>query len=59
MKRQFTLVIVTHSLQQAARVSERIGFFRPGRSIEVGETAEVLTHPRHPLTKSYITGRIG
>ncbi|WP_208110188.1 hypothetical protein [Methylocaldum gracile] len=50
---------MTHSLQQVARVSKRIGFFHPGRLIEVGETAEVLTHPRHPLTKSYITGRIG
>jgi phosphate transport system ATP-binding protein len=59
LKREFTIVIVTHSLQQAARVSDRTGFFHLGRLIEVNETAELFTHPRHPLTESYITGRIG
>lgn len=59
LKRQFTIVIVTHSMQQAARVSQRTGFFHLGRLIEVNETGELFTKPRHPLTEAYLTGRIG
>jgi phosphate transport system ATP-binding protein len=59
LRRQFTLVIVTHSMQQAARVSQRAAYFHMGRLVEVGETAELFTRPRHPLTEAYLTGRIG
>jgi phosphate transport system ATP-binding protein len=59
LKRQFAIVIVTHSMQQAARVSQRTGYFHLGRLIEVNETAELFTNPRHSLTEAYLTGRIG
>ena len=55
----YTIVIVTHSMQQAARVSQRTAFFHLGHLIEVGETAQVFTNPQHPLTEEYITGRFG
>jgi len=56
---QFTIAIVTHSMQQAARVSQRTAYFHLGKLIEVGETAQVFTNPRHQLTEDYITGRFG
>jgi phosphate transport system ATP-binding protein len=56
---QFTIAIVTHSLQQAARVSQRTAYFHLGRLIEVGPTREIFENPRHPLTIDYITGRFG
>ncbi|BBA35897.1 phosphate transporter ATP-binding protein [Methylocaldum marinum] len=59
LRQQLTIVTVTHSVQQAARVSQRTAYFHFGRLIEVGETDQVLTHPRHPLTEAYLTGRIG
>lgn len=59
LKEQFTIVIVTHSMQQAGRVSERIAYLHMGRLIEVGDTAKVFTAPEHKLTQDYITGRIG
>jgi phosphate transport system ATP-binding protein len=55
----YTIVIVTHSMQQAARVSQRTAFFHLGHLIEVGETAQVFTNPQHQLTEEYITGRFG
>jgi len=55
----YTIVIVTHSMQQAARVSQRTGFFHLGKLIEVGETEKMFTSPQHPLTQGYITGRFG
>jgi phosphate transport system ATP-binding protein len=55
----YTIVIVTHSMQQAARVSQRTAYFHLGRLIEVGETAQVFTNPQHQLTEDYITGRFG
>ncbi len=55
----YTIALVTHSMQQAARVSQRTAYFHLGRLIEVGETAQVFTNPRHPLTEDYITGRFG
>jgi phosphate transport system ATP-binding protein len=55
----YTVIIVTHSLAQAARVSQRVAYFHLGRLIEVGTTAEVFTHPRHELTENYVTGRFG
>ncbi len=55
----FTIVIVTHSMQQAARVSQRTAFFHLGELIEVGDTEQIFTNPRHKLTQGYITGRFG
>ncbi|HSD82954.1 MAG TPA: phosphate ABC transporter ATP-binding protein PstB, partial [Anaerolineae bacterium] len=57
LREQFTIVIVTHSMQQAARVSQRTAYFHLGKLIEVGATERVFTNPRHPLTSDYIRGR--
>jgi phosphate transport system ATP-binding protein len=59
LSEQFTIVIVTHSMQQAARVSTRTGYFHMGKLIEVGDTASLFTNPRHKLTDDYISGRFG
>jgi len=59
LRQHFSIAIVTHSMQQAARVSQRTAYFHLGHLIEVGETADIFTHPRHPLTEDYITGRFG
>ena len=59
LREDYTIAIVTHSMQQAARVSQRTAYFHLGRLIEVGETAQVFTNPRHQLTEDYITGRFG
>ncbi|MCX7553094.1 phosphate ABC transporter ATP-binding protein PstB [Marinicella sp. S1101] len=59
LKQNFTIVIVTHSMQQAARVSQRTAYFHMGRLIEVGETDQIFTNPTHELTEKYITGRFG
>lgn len=56
---QYTIVIVTHSMQQAARVSQRTAYFHMGDLIEVGETRKIFTNPLHALTEDYITGRFG
>ena len=55
----YTIVIVTHSMQQAARVSRRVAFFHLGGLVEVNETNRIFTNPEHKLTEDYITGRIG
>ena len=59
LKKRYTIAIVTHSMQQAARVSERTAYFHLGKLIEVGSTKEVFTLPKHELTENYITGRFG
>ena len=59
LRENYTIVIVTHSMQQAARVSQRTAYFHLGRLIEVGETNQIFTNPRHRLTEDYITGRFG
>lgn len=59
LREDYTIAIVTHSMQQAARVSQRTAYFHLGRLIEVGETAQIFTNPRHQLTEDYITGRFG
>jgi len=59
LKTQFSIVIVTHSMQQAARVSQRTAYFHLGDLIEVGPTERIFTKPRHQLTQDYITGRFG
>ncbi len=57
--RDYTIVIVTHSMQQAARVSQRTAYFHLGDLLEVGPTDQIFTNPIHPLTEDYITGRFG
>jgi len=59
LKENYTIAIVTHSMQQAARVSQRTAYFHLGRLIEVGETKQIFTLPKHELTENYITGRFG
>jgi phosphate transport system ATP-binding protein len=59
LRSQFSVVIVTHSMQQAARVSQRTAFFHLGYLVEYGETGQIFTNPQDPRTESYITGRIG
>ncbi len=59
IKKKYTIVIVTHSMQQAARVSQRTAYFHLGKLIEVGNTREIFTTPKHQLTENYITGRFG
>jgi phosphate transport system ATP-binding protein len=59
LRAEYTIAIVTHSMQQAARVSQRTAYFHLGKLIEVGETAQIFTNPRHQLTEDYITGRFG
>jgi phosphate transport system ATP-binding protein len=59
LRAQYTIVIVTHSMQQAARVSDRTAYFHLGKLVEVGETKKIFTRPAHRLTEDYITGRFG
>ena len=59
LRAQYTIVIVTHSMQQASRVSQRTAYFHLGDLIEVGPTEVIFTNPRHALTQDYITGRFG
>ena len=59
LKRDYTIVIVTHNMQQAARVSQRTAFFHLGELVEYGKTSEIFTNPREQRTQDYITGRYG
>ncbi len=59
LRENFTIAIVTHSMQQAARVSQRTAYFHLGNLVEVGETTQIFTNPEHKLTEDYITGRFG
>ncbi|MBL8983952.1 MAG: phosphate ABC transporter ATP-binding protein, partial [Gemmatimonadetes bacterium] len=59
LKAELTIVMVTHNLQQAARVSDRTAFFYLGQLIEVGQTQAMFTSPREDRTEAYITGRFG
>jgi phosphate transport system ATP-binding protein len=59
LKRQYTIVIVTHNMQQAARVSDTTAFFWLGKLIEVNATEQMFTNPNEKLTEDYITGRFG
>jgi phosphate transport system ATP-binding protein len=59
LRERFTIVIVTHNMQQAARVSQRTAFFHLGELIELGKTSEIFTNPHEQRTKDYITGRFG
>ncbi|MBI4420761.1 MAG: phosphate ABC transporter ATP-binding protein [Gemmatimonadetes bacterium] len=59
LKREFTVVIVTHNLQQAGRISDDTAFFYLGELIETGVTEDIFTAPRDPRTEAYVTGRFG
>lgn len=59
LRTQYSIVIVTHSMQQAARVSQRTAYFHLGKLIEVGETSSVFTSPQNKSTEDYITGKVG
>jgi phosphate transport system ATP-binding protein len=59
LSQDYAIVIVTHSMQQAARVSRRVAYFHLGLLVEVDETDKIFTNPQHKLTEDYITGRIG
>ncbi|WP_116596984.1 phosphate ABC transporter ATP-binding protein PstB [Primorskyibacter marinus] len=59
LRQQYSVVIVTHSMQQAARVSQRTAFFHLGNLVEFGDTVKIFTNPEDSRTESYITGRIG
>lgn len=59
LKKKFTIVIVTHNMQQAARISDHTAFFYKGSIIETGRTEMMFTHPHNPKTEEYITGRFG
>jgi len=59
LRENYTIVIVTHSMQQAARVSQRTAFFHLGNLVESGETEQIFTKPSDQRTQDYITGRFG
>ncbi|MGK0460174.1 MAG: phosphate transport system ATP-binding protein [Candidatus Azotimanducaceae bacterium] len=59
MKKKYTIVIVTHNMQQAARVSDYTAFIEHGELIEYGETEQVFTNPQKKRTEDYVTGRFG
>ena len=59
LRANYAIVIVTHNMQQAARVSQATAYFHMGDLIEFGSTNMIFTNPRHKLTEDYITGRIG
>ncbi|NJM91650.1 MAG: phosphate ABC transporter ATP-binding protein [Rhodospirillaceae bacterium] len=59
LRRNFTIAIVTHNMQQAARVSQKTAFFHLGKLIEHSDTDRIFTNPRQPMTQDYITGRFG
>ena len=59
LKKDFTVVIVTHSMSQAARISDYTGFMYLGRLVEFGKTDQIFSNPKEKLTERYITGRFG
>jgi len=59
LRQNYAIAIVTHSMQQAARVSQRTAYFHLGKLVEVGATSHIFTNPSHELTENYITGRFG
>ena len=59
LKKKYTIVIVTHSMQQAARVSDRTAYMHMGELVETGFTKNIFSNPQHQKTQDYITGRIG
>jgi phosphate transport system ATP-binding protein len=59
LKSRYTIVIVTHNMQQAARVSDQTAFFYMGELVEMGSTEQIFTNPREQRTEDYVTGKFG
>ena len=59
LKKDYTIVMVTHNMQQAARISDKTAFFLLGEVVEFGETEQIFSMPRNKKTEDYITGRFG
>ena len=59
LKKEFTIVIVTHNMQQAARISDQTAFFYLGELVEFGATAKIFTNPAQKRTEDYVSGRFG
>lgn len=59
LKKQYTIVMVTHNMQQAARISDRTAFFLLGEMVELGDTERLFSMPKDKRTEDYITGRFG
>ena len=59
LRKQYTIVIVTHNMHQASRVSDRTAFFYNGRVIEFGDTDQIFTNPQEKQTEDYVTGKFG
>lgn len=59
LKQVYTIIIVTHNMQQAARISDRTAFFMLGEVLEAGRTADLFNNPRHPQTEAYVSGKFG
>ena len=59
LKRDYTIVMVTHNMQQAARISDKTAFFLLGEIVEFGETEQIFSMPKNKKTEDYITGRFG
>lgn len=59
LRASYTIVIITHNMQQAARIAQRVAVFHLGRLVEYGDASEIFIHPRHAITEAYITGRFG
>jgi phosphate transport system ATP-binding protein len=59
LKKEYTIVIVTHNMQQAARISDKTAFFLMGEVVEFGDTNHMFSTPKHKKTEEYITGRFG
>ena len=59
LRKQFTIVIVTHNMQQAARISDKTAFFLLGNMVEYGDTEQIFSSPHNKKTEDYITGRFG
>ena len=59
LKKQYTIIIVTHNMQQAARISDKTAFFLLGELIEYGDTEQMFSMPKNKKTEDYITGRFG
>lgn len=59
LKKDYTIIMVTHNMQQAARISDRVAFFLMGEMIEYGKTGDIFSMPKNKQTEDYITGRFG
>jgi phosphate transport system ATP-binding protein len=59
LKKKYTIIIVTHNMHQARRISDNVGFFHMGELIEFGRTDQIFHHPQHVLTREYVRGEFG